>query len=706
MKKFYISFCFIMTLLFAAMLSVGGVAAVGVTSPVIEIQQLESDENHIVLNLNVISGEFNSIDLVFDTEGLVCEKIEQGADFNGVFFKNTSPDADGSHISAVSVDPIKEGTFAVVTLKINSGFYSFSLDAPNCAVICDSQTIELTPIFEGCFTSEDTVISPDGVLKYKLSDDGSGYCVVGCVNSDIADCRILQEVQGVPVTQISSTAFSGCNNLKSITIPSDIRYIGPSAFLNCEQLETVYFDGSQYEWSLIGYNDWNNPEPAIIFAVVHGDADHSFNSEIVIEPTCTTSGQRVYFCRCGESYTEIIYATGHSLGLYTVEPTCSAEGYECIKCSDCGVEYNRVSFEKIQHTPGEWRVIVKPGCEEYGVEVQVCAVCEAELQRREISPKGHNYVCEVVTQPTADKNGLSLYTCLNCSDSYNQVIPAVCDHNIKTVTVEPTCRSFGYEYNICLSCGNIIGDTVIIPSGDHTYSDWVVEKQPTSSETGLKSHTCTVCYEAESLALPTLHLLVGDGVTVDYDNNIISGLDVGADKIDLYVELSGEDYIWEYKNPSDILGTGSEVMIKNGDTVVRTYKILIFGDVNGDGWYDGADSVVVSCIVSGLLKKEDVSDLIYAASDCNHDGVIDSSDVVLLEQAGLLLSSIDQSKPVNELKEDGAYIEYISLVRQSSDNSDGQLPQQPSQTQESLNLFDFIISLLKKLYELISAYIK
>lgn len=88
-------------------------------------------------------------------------------------------------------------------------------------------------------------------------------------------------------------------------------------------------------------------------------------------------------------------------------------------------------------------------------------------------------------------------------------------------------------------------------------------------------------------------------------------------------------------------------------------------DVDGDGWYDGTDAYFVRLVVSGMISGSALTDAQRMAADCNHDGVIDSADAVLLEQAGLLLESVDQTLPGDELQSNSVYPEYCGLIDQS-----------------------------------------
>jgi hypothetical protein len=46
---------------------------------------------------------------------------------------------------------------------------------------------------------------------------------------------------------------------------------------------------------------------------------HSFGSWKVTKATCTKPGKRVRACSCGESESEVLPATGHKIGGWTVE---------------------------------------------------------------------------------------------------------------------------------------------------------------------------------------------------------------------------------------------------------------------------------------------------------------------------------------------------------------------------------------------------
>ena len=138
---------------------------------------------------------------------------------------------------------------------------------------------------------------------------------------------------------------------------------------------------------------------------------------------------------------------------------------------------------------------------------------------------------------------------------------------------------------------------------------------------------------------------------------------------------------------------------------VDVFTVVIFGDVNGDSWYDGQDAVIVNCIARDLLTREQVGEAAYMAADCSRDGEIGVSDVRLLEQAGLLLANIDQTASQDELIQSDSYMEYIKLIEQDPNAEEpvGGSPQPKGITQIILDkiieiaeyIIAFILSVIK-----------
>jgi len=80
---------------------------------------------------------------------------------------------------------------------------------------------------------------------------------------------------------------------------------------------------------------------------------HIYVSKVTKQATCSETGRKTYTCsECGDSYTEVISATGkHSYALSTIgEATCGKSGEKTYTCSGCGDSYTEVIAATGRHS--------------------------------------------------------------------------------------------------------------------------------------------------------------------------------------------------------------------------------------------------------------------------------------------------------------------------------------------------------------------
>lgn len=217
-----------------------------------------------------------------------------------------------------------------------------------------------------------------------------------------------------------------------------------------------------------------------------------------------------------------------------------------------------------------------------------------------------------------------------------------------------------------ISTGNITGNLPDALRVGYIFDGWY-----TAANGGEKITDSKVCNVGEYLTLYAHWYhdtfdLKNDTLIVDSDNRLVSGTDLfGITQTQLLSQFSNENMNVIMANDTR-MSTGTVLQLIDSDHLVYdTLTVVIFGDVNGDGWYDGNDAFLVNLIVNGMLDKDDVDEAVWTAADCNHDGVIDENDVDLLTGAGLLLNNVDQSATQAELETNAFYIEYMSLIDQS-----------------------------------------
>ena len=262
----------------------------------------------------------------------------------------------------------------------------------------------------------------------------------------------------------------------------------------------------------------------------------------------------------------------------------------------------------------------------------------------------------------------------------------------------------------------LIKATIICMDDNHEceYGEWVVTLEPTATTDGEKIHTCVECGKVEIVIISATDFESTDDIIINFATNTISGFNAGETSLDSYTTTVNDSYVWEYETSNGKLGTGSKAILKDGDTVIGEYTILVYGDTTGDSWYDGQDAIIVDCLANGMLTKDDVSEAVYMAADCNHDGVIDQLDVALLNEAGTLLANVDQTKPAEVLLEtSSAYVEYIDLIDQSPEievEDDTDTPEVDVETEDTTpeqdanketNFFEMIMEFIRFIFEMI-----
>ena len=76
------------------------------------------------------------------------------------------------------------------------------------------------------------------------------------------------------------------------------------------------------------------------------------------------------------------------------------------------------------------------------------------------------------------------------------------EHNYTAVVTPPTCTEKGYTTHTC-ACGDSYVDTYVDALG-HSWDNGKVTKEPTETETGVKTFTCTRCGETKTESIPVV----------------------------------------------------------------------------------------------------------------------------------------------------------------------------------------------------------
>ena len=151
------------------------------------------------------------------------------------------------------------------------------------------------------------------------------------------------------------------------------------------------------------------------------------------------------------------------------------------------------------HTFGDWQVKKPATCEKTGLEERFCTDTDCNKKEiRKIPALGHDLKETVITEPTCGTAGSKEVTCSRCDFKDTKEIPATGNHAYGdwVIVKEATCTEEGLRTQTCANCGDVIEE--VIPKVDHTWNEGEVSKQPTCTEDGIKTFTCTVCGDTKT----------------------------------------------------------------------------------------------------------------------------------------------------------------------------------------------------------------
>lgn len=82
------------------------------------------------------------------------------------------------------------------------------------------------------------------VLYYEMNSSGTGLIITDCNKTAAGELTIPSEIGGLPVLEVGEWAFSDCLSLTRITIPGSINIINDAAFYGCTSLVNIIIPGS------------------------------------------------------------------------------------------------------------------------------------------------------------------------------------------------------------------------------------------------------------------------------------------------------------------------------------------------------------------------------------------------------------------------------------------------------------------------------
>ena len=257
--------------------------------------------------------------------------------------------------------------------------------------------------------------------------------------------------------------------------------------------------------------------------------NHSWDAgKVTTKATCTEEGEKTFTCSiCGDKKTEKVSATGHQ---HTEirnkkEATCKETGYSGDTwCKDCGKKIlsGQAIVKTEDHSWNQGEITKEPTCKEKGEKTFTCSIC-GNTKTEKVSTTDHQHM-EIRNQknPTCKEAGYSGDTyCADCGVkiSSGKTIAKTKNHNWDggVITTEPTCTERGEKTFTCTICGNT--DTKKVNATGHRYGAYKIVKEPTNERKGLKAKTCSVCGKIVYEGIPKTNSSPTDSSETNPDQN-------------------------------------------------------------------------------------------------------------------------------------------------------------------------------------------
>ena len=191
-----------------------------------------------------------------------------------------------------------------------------------------------------------------------------------------------------------------------------------------------------------------------------------YTIEIVIPPEYSQSGQRLT-ASATLTVTADTTQPGHNHSWSADWTTNNTHHWYTCTATDCPITDNSQKKGYADHTPGDWIIDQEPTDSVPGLRHRVCAVCGYEMDREEIPVTGgenpghtHVWAAQWSTNKTHHWHACTAAGCPTPVDQLN-----------------------GYAA--------------------HTPGDWIIDQQPTASNTGSRHRVCTACgYETDRESIP------------------------------------------------------------------------------------------------------------------------------------------------------------------------------------------------------------
>ncbi len=427
-------------------------------------------------------------------------------------------------------------------------------------------------------------------------------------------CNKLKAIR-IPegVTVIPEDCFWACNEISELILPSTLKKISQDAFYSIRKLESIEIPagvtsiGEYAFWTCTALKSITIPEGVTVLEKYCFASCSSLQS--VTLPDGITEIKRGAFSGCKQLKSMNMPKKLTTIGINAFSNVAipSVTFYANVKTIDDGAFYGAAvkelhfkgdlpkidadAFNKVSATayyPGGNATWTQEARKNYGGTL----TWKSEL------PCAHDYNKDV-TAPTCALDGYTIFDCLKCGYTYKgDVVPATGEHSFTDwyVDIEPTCQYEGYEYRNCTTCTEIEWHT--LPMIEHKYEE-INTFYPDCINGGWTEYQCTMC---------------GDFYVTDYTDPTDDHYWYGEweEVVSPTCTKAGEQTRWCY-----MCGYGESQSIPAKG---HSYKSTV---TQPDG--ENTGSITYTCSECG----DSYAVKLYSSGDLNGDGAVNADDVLV-----------------------------------------------------------------------------
>lgn len=210
-----------------------------------------------------------------------------------------------------------------------------------------------------------------------------------------------------------------------------------------------------------------------------------------------------------------------------------------------------------------------------------------------------------------------------------------------------------FSFELKVKQGAVGTGTILIPAESNLLY-YMAFEDPTiaTSDYYLTPETCAMTFVPAnvSVAVPDVNLIPNEDydstAIVDEENLYVYGLDFGIasnNEVKEYVKATGGATIRSTVTEEEAYGTGAKINLTLSGSTVKTYTMILFGDVDGDADITLIDRSLIRSFISGVAYPTDIET--FAGDIGNFDGTLDLIDASIMKEAIAGTYAIDQQGP-------------------------------------------------------------